>query len=244
MTPGHSQDAVLVFCKDMVKKYPRLKYFLGAYVEYFYCDFSAQKLCIENNRDKRFKLNIGSGPVSEGAGFTQVDYVSYPGVHVRADAHHLPFRDGSVDALMCEQLIEHVRDSQNVFDEFRRIIKPGGEIYITAPFMYPFHATPIDMKRWTEDGLAGDLEGFEIIESGVLAGPTAALIETLHTWLAVLLSFNSERVYQLTYLALLPFLKPFKLLDLFFMNKLKSAYRLAAIFYFYGKKLPVEKPES
>ncbi len=109
-------------------------------------------------------------------------------------------------------------------------------MFLTVPFMYPYHEAPIDLSRWTQEGLKNLMKEFTPIQIGVLGGPTATLVEALHGWLSILFSFNSDKLYQINYLLLLPFLKPFKIVDRIFLNKFSSSHRLAAMFYFYGKK--------
>ena len=134
------------------------------------------------------------------------------------------------------QLLEHVEDPHKLVDEAWRILKPGGEIFLSAPSMYPFHEALIDLNRWTKDGLRHIMKDFRPVKTGVLGGPTAVLIEALHGWLSILFSFNSERVYQLVHLFLLPIFQPFKMLDLILLNKYRSSYRVATALFFYGKK--------
>ena len=116
-------------------------------------------------------------------------------------------------------------------------------MFITAPFMYPYHEAPIDLNRWTQEGLKSLMNEFTSIQVGVLGGPTATLIEALHGWLSILFSFNSDKLYQIVYLLLLPFLKPCKIIDRILLNKYKSSHRLAAMFYFYGKKEKIFSPD-
>ena len=115
-------------------------------------------------------------------------------------------------------------------------------MFITVSFIYPYHEARIDLFRWTQEGLKNLMKEFTPIQVGVLGGPTATLVESLHGWLSILFSFNSDKLYQVVYLLLLPFLKPFKIIDRFFLNKYSSSHRLAAMFYFYGKK--TQRPSS
>jgi len=237
------QENVILFAKKIVKKSPKLKFWLGCYVEYFYQDYSGLKVFLKKNKDKRFKVNIGSGSALDRHDFINVDISEFPGVHVRGDTHHLPFKDNSIDSILCEQMMEHIQNPKKMVSEFLRILAPKGEIYITAPFVYPYHGAPIDMNRWTLDGLKHFMEGFQVHMAGVTSGPTTALVETFHEWISILFSFNSERIHQVVYLLILPFVKPFKVIDLILLNKFKMAHRLAGVLYFYGKKPSGETQE-
>jgi SAM-dependent methyltransferase len=53
---------------------------------------------------------------------------------VRASAEErLPFDDGSFDAVVAGELLEHVRDPQGVVRETRRVLKPGGTLVGSVP---------------------------------------------------------------------------------------------------------------
>ena len=42
------------------------------------------------------------------------------------DAHHLPFTNGTFDAVFCLEALEHVAEPLKVFKEFKRVMKKGG----------------------------------------------------------------------------------------------------------------------
>jgi SAM-dependent methyltransferase len=69
---------------------------------------------------------------------------------VQADAAVLPFRDAAFDGVVCAELLEHVYDPRRVIQEVRRVLKPGGRLVITAPFMVHIHADPDDYGRYTD----------------------------------------------------------------------------------------------
>jgi ubiquinone/menaquinone biosynthesis C-methylase UbiE len=54
-----------------------------------------------------------------------------PNLHFQqADAHALPFRDGSFDVVFCRYLLEHVAQPIQVLKEMRRVLKPGGKVFV------------------------------------------------------------------------------------------------------------------
>ena len=230
------KDSIILPIKALIKQSPKLTRFLANYVDHFYEDYSVYKQFLEKNRSKNLKLNLGSGADMLVDSFKNVDYYPMKGVSLCADVHDLPFRENSIDALQCMQLSEHVENPKRMAMEIHSVLKPAGEVFLTVPFMYPYHEAPIDLNRWSQEGLKNLMQEFVPIKVGVLGGPTATLVEALHGWLSILLSFNSDKVYQVIYLLLLPFLKPFKIIDRIFLNKYSSSHRLAAMFYFYGKK--------
>lgn len=71
---------------------------------------------------------------------------------VFADAHHLPFSDGCIDAVACFEVLEHTTDPELVLAEIARVLKPGGFAELSKPFLYPVHDAPYDFQRWTVHG--------------------------------------------------------------------------------------------
>ena len=52
---------------------------------------------------------------------------------VRADAHALPFVDGTFDAVRCERTLQHVEDPAAVLHEMARVLRPGGVVAVSEP---------------------------------------------------------------------------------------------------------------
>lgn len=50
-----------------------------------------------------------------------------------ADAHNLPFRDGSVDCVLSLSLLEHLKDPWRSVEELYRVLKYGGTAIIQLP---------------------------------------------------------------------------------------------------------------
>ena len=59
-----------------------------------------------------------------------LDYITAdlesPWAKVHFDVHEIPFEDNSFDVVMCNHLLEHVRDDILSMKEIRRVMKPGG----------------------------------------------------------------------------------------------------------------------
>jgi len=204
-------------------------------------------LYLNNRERKRFLksfetrarlLNLGAGFRSSPPGFLGVDREPYEGIGLVADLCALPLRDETVDGILCEMVLEHVPNAAGALREFRRVLRPGGRIYLAVPFLWPYHASPHDYWRWTVSGVRKDLGGFEAVDIGLAGGPTTTLVNVLHEWLAIALSFNVDLLYRLLYLVLMPVLFPFKLLDLI-LSRHRHAGKIGALYYFHGLK-----PES
>jgi SAM-dependent methyltransferase len=67
------------------------------------------------------------------------------------DVTALGFRDGSLDGLICSEVLEHVPDYPAAIREITRVLKPGGKLILTSPFLYPLHG--LDFWRFTPQAL-------------------------------------------------------------------------------------------
>lgn len=158
-------------------------------------------------------INLGSGIKRIHKEVIQTDIYPLPLVDLVADARKLPFRDSSVDMLVCEAVLEHIAEAHVVIGEMKRILKPGGHIYVSVPFVYPFHASPSDFHRWSLPGLSSEFEGYNIIKSGMRAGPAAALQGILMHFCALPLSFGWYPLYHAWSIIFMFLFSPLKLLD-------------------------------
>lgn len=84
-----------------------------------------------------------------GARFVAADVDPAKGPRVAADVHALPFRAGAFDAVKATEILEHVADVARALAECRRVLKPGGRLVITAPFLERLHGDPGDYARYT-----------------------------------------------------------------------------------------------
>lgn len=81
------------------------------------------------------------------------DIVPTPLVDLAADAMALPFADASVDNLLMMDVLHHLPYPLAFFAEARRVLRPGGRILLTEPYISPAsrlvfklaHPEPVDM---------------------------------------------------------------------------------------------------
>lgn len=59
-----------------------------------------------------------------------------------SDIASIPQPDGSFDAIMCIEVFEHLPDPLAAIREFERLLRPGGQVILTAPFCSLTHFAP------------------------------------------------------------------------------------------------------
>lgn len=182
-------------------------------------------------------LNIGSGPrILNDKRVVNVDITPYPGVEIVAQAEKIPLADGSVGGVVLDNVLEHVEYPGAAIAEIKRLLVPGGTVYIATPFLYPFHSSPHDYSRWTVGGLKSLLgDDFEILQSGVRCGPFSALTSFFSHFFAMIFSFGHAGLRALLFNVFMIPLIPVKLLDIIFAH-FPGAEELAAVLYVVAKK--------
>jgi SAM-dependent methyltransferase len=77
---------------------------------------------------------LDEGVQRGGAGYDEIDVIS--------DIVAIPLDSGSVDAIICTEVLEHVPDPISAIKEMSRLLKPGGKIAITTPLLSFIHQEP------------------------------------------------------------------------------------------------------
>jgi SAM-dependent methyltransferase len=82
------------------------------------------------------------------------------------DGTMFPFQSGEFDSIVLNQVLEHVFDPSRFLAEVSRVLKKGGTVLLTAPFVWDEHEQPHDYARYSSFGLSSLLKnnGFVIIE--------------------------------------------------------------------------------
>jgi len=98
------------------------------------------------------KLNLGCGQFpKEGYINIDIDRASRADFICDLARPPYPFRDGSVESIVAEHVLEHMENPFEVMKELRRIMKPGGELIIKVPhftraFTHPDHKRGFDVS--------------------------------------------------------------------------------------------------
>lgn len=158
-----------------------------------------------------------------------VDTVDYDEVDIVCDLEALPFRDGSVDAFVSRSVLEHVPQLDRVLAGFERCTRPGGYGIHMIPFLYPFHASPSDYRRFTDRGHEQLFPGWQSILVTNPTGPISTLLLLTIEFLSSLLGFGWATLQGYVYLALCGLLFPLKFLDAPFVHRRRFAATAASI---------------
>jgi len=75
--------------------------------------------------------------------------------HVDGDICRLPFKAESADGIICKEVLEHVYNPFLAIQEIFRVLKKGGKLFCTLPFIYPYHGSGQykDFWRFSRDGI-------------------------------------------------------------------------------------------
>jgi len=175
---------------------------------------------IINSGKEKIILNIGSGHEQNFHQNNLTNFDIYPhwNTHVSGDAHYLPFLNSSVDIVWLCAVLEHIENPFRVMEEVYRVLKPGGILLISVPFIQYLHASPHDYFRYTKYGLRSICRNFIEIESGATyTGPMGTILQLISV-IPLMMFKNKIIKNSLSFLTAWIF-SPILLIDLFFRKK-------------------------
>lgn len=123
------------------------------------------------------------------------EYLSIPEQRLRfvkADLYKMEYAESEFDAIICSEVLEHLRKDRDVCGEFCRLLRPGGVVHICAPNAeHPYNkAFPLDHEEkgghvrpgYTEATYRELLEplGFRIEQIAGMGGP---IRQTFNRWI-------------------------------------------------------------
>jgi len=86
-------------------------------------------------------------------------------IDVYYDGKTIPFDDKHFDSVFSSEVFEHIFNLEEILTELHRVLKPGGHMLITLPFVWDEHEAPYDFARYSSFGIDYLLKksGFEVI---------------------------------------------------------------------------------
>lgn len=134
---------------------------------------------------------------------SQLKEVSYPQV----DMQKLPYKNNSFDAVISDQVLEHLASPQKAIDESYRVLKKGGLAIHTTCLINPLHLPDPDYWRFSPAGLGFLCRRFsQIVDSAGWGNRLIAVANLLiprilpknlnlkrWIWLQKIISFNEKK---------------------------------------------------
>ena len=108
---------------------------------------------------KGVTLDVGGGrergtfKVPEDINRVIIDISAAHRPHILADVRSIPVKSNSADCVKCTEVLEHVEYPEDMLEEISRVLKPGGALILSIPFLSGIHADPYDFQRFTEEKL-------------------------------------------------------------------------------------------
>lgn len=116
--------------------------------------------------DKNIRiLNVGSSSVRYGENCINVDIQNKPNVDVICDIHNLPDSLGNFDVIICNAVLQYCSSPKTVAQQFFKVLRPGGYLFVDAPWVQPYCTDTPDKFRFSKDGLRTIFSDFEIVET-------------------------------------------------------------------------------
>lgn len=123
------------------------------------------------------------------------------------DGLRIPFDDAVFDSAVASQVFEHVFNPDDFFSEVHRVLKPGGMMLLTAPFIWNEHEQPLDYARYSSFGLTSLIEkhGFEIVEFRKSINDVRVIFQIINIYIYIHTSFHNKLIkYFLRIFLILP----------------------------------------
>lgn len=101
------------------------------------------------------------------------------------DGNSFPFPDKYFDSVVCNQVLEHVFTPDQFVLEISRILKAGGALLLTVPFIWDEHEQPFDYARYSSFGLKSLLNrnGFDVIEQRKTLTDVRVIFQLMNAYL-------------------------------------------------------------
>lgn len=102
------------------------------------------------------------------------------------DGQTIPFEDNLFDSIISSEVFEHVINIEDIVKELYRVLKKGGYMLVTVPFVYPRHCWPNDYRRYTSQGLKKLLTdaGFEVVKYNTSSNYIKCIYELKNNYIA------------------------------------------------------------
>jgi len=159
-------------------------------------------------------LDVGCGSKPYQRYFDASEYIGLEieGRNKLADCHYdgkvFPFKDGQFDSVLVSQVLEHVFNPDEFLSEIGRVLRVGGVLLLSVPFVWDEHEQPFDFARYSSFGLRHLLEnqGFEVVEHRKSMDDVRVIFQMINAYIyKKTLTRNSKANMLLMLLLIAPF---------------------------------------
>jgi SAM-dependent methyltransferase len=93
----------------------------------------------------------------------------------------LPFSTDEFDTIVISEVLEHIANPELIWKEMARILKPGGKILLSVPFLYKIHEAPYDYFRYTRFALENfaNKNNLQVLELKTFGGVPEVLTDII-----------------------------------------------------------------
>jgi SAM-dependent methyltransferase len=98
--------------------------------------------------------------------------------------HNAALADNTFDLIVCTEVLEHTLQPFAAAIELRRVLRPGGYLFVSVPFNFRIHGPLPDCWRFTEHGLRALFSDWEIVRLEALECPGRFLMPIHYTLIA------------------------------------------------------------
>lgn len=101
------------------------------------------------------------------------------------DGQKFPFESETFNSVLCNQVLEHVFNPEEFLSEIARILKPGGRLLLTVPFVWDEHEQPFDYARYSSFGIIYLIRnsGLIVIEHQKLGADISTIFQLLNGYI-------------------------------------------------------------
>lgn len=206
-------------------------YFLGIWVNPF---FIIRRGLISGVREisshilkgKLLDVGCGSKPYEE-----IFDVDEYIGIDIEVSGHshttskinkfydgkNIPFTDEYFDNVFSSEVFEHVFNIDELLCEINRVLKRGGKLCFTCPFVWDEHEHPYDYARYTSFAIEHMLlsNGFKLIKHSKSSGYFETIMQMLSNY--IYQHFSPKNYMQIFFIPI--FVAPINIIGLI-LNKI------------------------
>ena len=164
-------------------------------------------------------LFVGSGGALESSirdkmytSFKSIDIDPERNPDILMSVNDLRFPQKSFDTVFLLEVLEHIPDFYNVPNSISRVIKPGGLVIVSTPFILGEHDLPNDYYRVTVNGLKYLFRDYEQILVSKRTGYSWSIL-TIISRLIVSNSYSIKLIAMLVNVFLIPLIPVSILVD-------------------------------